>query len=202
MHRWGHIKCFRFDNGLPFGDPRRECMTPSALHLVARGCEVKFNPPRSPTRNAKVERNQGTTAKWADIKTSANFSTFYENLRYAVIVQREKYPTRVCNYQTRMKYYPALTKNPRKYNSLDFDKIRVYKKLAQGKWFRKVSSHGQIKIFGKVYQAGFKYRGQSIIVKLIIENEKPYWQCYNQNQEPIAKLFAENIADESYYKLH
>ncbi len=202
MYRWGHIKCFRFDNGLPFGDPRRECITPSALHLVARGCEVMFNPPRSPTRNAKVERNQGTTAKWADIKTSANFSIFYENLRYAVMAQREKFPSRVCENQTRLNYYPQLLKNIRKYDSLDFDKTRVYRKLAKGQWYRKVCSNGKINIFGKPYQAGFKFRGQSFLVKMIIEQGQPFWQCFDEKQEPTAKIFAENIADGSYFALN
>lgn len=201
MHRWGHIKCFRFDNGLPFGDPNRKCFTPCALNLVARGCEVLFNPPRSPTRNAKVERNQGTTGRWADAKNSADFSAFYDNLNYAVNAQREKFPSRVCDNLTRLQYYPQLESNSRKYNPLDFDEQRIYKKLAKAKWFRKVASNGLINIFGKAFSIGMKNNGQMVRVQLIVENNEPFWQCYDEKLQPIAKKHAVNLADGSYYHL-
>lgn len=201
MYRWGHIKCFRFDNGRPFGDPKRESRTACALHLIARDCQVMFNPPRSPTKNAKVERCQGTTGKWSDPKNCKNIEELRTALEFAVQTQRERYRSRVCNGKTRMQYYPELATNPRRYNPLDFDINRVFRYLETGKWYRTVSSVGQISIFGRLYQAGFKHKGKDLIIKFRLENGQPYWLGYDKKQCLVAKLLAQNFADGSYMDL-
>ena len=92
-----------------------------------------FNPPRTPTKNAKVERCQGTTGKWADAANSENLEIFRANLDYAVRAQRETYKTRVCNGKTCMEYYSQLKTNIRRFNCQDFEKQRVLKFLQKGK---------------------------------------------------------------------
>lgn len=201
MYRWGHINCFRFDNGRPFGDPKRENRTALALHLIARDCQVMFNPARSPTKNAKVERCQGTTGKWSDPKNCKNLEQLRKSLEFAVWAQRERYPSRVCEKKTRMQYYPELGTNPRRYNPQDFDLNRVFRYLEKGTWYRTVSSVGQISLFGKRYQAGFKHKNKDLVIKFRIEDKKPYWLCYDKSQQVVAKLFAQNIADASYMDL-
>ena len=202
MYRWGFIKCFRFDNGLPFGDPKRERLSACALHLIARGCQVKFNPLRTPTKNAKVERCHGTTSRWADAKNAKNFQEFYENLNYAVIAQRERLPSRVCNHLTRIEFYPQLFSNSRKYNPADFDKNRVFRALTKTVFYRKVSKASQISIYGKTYTVGGKHnRGKKLTISLITKNNKPYWQCLNENKELVKQIFAQNLDDETYFKL-
>ena len=202
MYRWGFIKCFRFDNGLPFGDPKRERFTSCALHLIARGCQVKFNPPRTPTKNAKVERCQGTTGRWADAKQSKDFKEYYKNLNYAVIAQRERLPTRVCNHLTRIEFYPKLLSNPRRYNPRDFDKKRVFRILAGIKFYRKVSKVGQIDIYGKRYSVGStKNSRKKLTITLIIKNDKPYWYCVDENKKFIKQILAQHLEDETYFKL-
>lgn len=202
MYRWGHIKCFRFDNGRPFGDPKRETFSPLALHLVARGCEVLFNPPRTPTKNAKVERCQGTTGKWADAANSENLEIFRANLDYAVIAQREAYKTRVCNGKTRMEYYPQLKTNIRKFNRQNFEGQRVLKFLEKGKWYRKVSAVGQISLFSAKYQVGFQYKNQELSIKLSIEDNMATWLCYDDKQNLIQQLPATNLNDGSYFNCY
>ena len=202
MYRWGFIKCFRFDNGIPFGDPKRERLTSCALHLIARGCQVKFNPPRTPTKNAKVERCQGTTGRWADAKRSKNFQEYYKNLNYAVIAQRERLPSRVCNHLTRIESYPQLLSNPRKYSPSDFDKKRVFKILTETKFYRKVSKPGQINIYGKRYTvSGKENRGKKLTITLIIKNNQPFWHCEDENKILIKQILAQNIDDGTYFKL-
>jgi len=201
MYRWGYIRCFRFDNGRPFGDPRRENITPCALNLIARGCEVKFNSPRRPTQNAKVERCQGTTGRWADAKRSADIDEFQENLEYAVIAQRERLPTRVCQGITRAQCYPGLFKNPRRYNPCDFDLRRVFQHLAKGKWHRKISKVGQLEMFAERYQVGYAHRRKSVSVVLKMEGQKPYWYCSDKTQTFLAKVYAKNIANGNYLNL-
>lgn len=201
MYRWGHINCFRFDNGRPFGDPQRQVLSPCALNLIARGCEVKFNPPRTPTKNAKVERSQGTTGNWSDAGSCEDHEHFSKSLDYAVVAQRERSKTRVCKGLTRAQFYPELFTNPRKYNPTDFDPQRIFKYLAKGTWHRTVSQIGRTLMFGFMYQVGYRHRGKKIVVKLEIDNHQPFWCFYDENQQLLNKLLAGNIASGTYYDL-
>jgi hypothetical protein len=201
MHRWGHIGCFRFDNGLPFGDPQKVRRTPCALNLVARGCGVVINPVCTPTRNAKVERCQGTTGRWGDAGSCENIEEFAQALEYAVTAQRERLKTRVCKGRARMEFHPGLATNPRKYDGQDFDLHRVFKYLERGLWHRRVSKVGQTVIFGKKYQVGFQFRNQPITIKCKVIDSKPYWLCFDEQQVLIKNLLAQNIWDGSYLDL-
>lgn len=201
MQKWGHISCFRFDNGRPFGDPKRESLTPCALHLIARGCDVLINPPRTPTKNAKVERSQGTTGKWSDAKSCTSLEELRSNLDYAVIAQRERLKTRVCKGLTRAEYYPELFTNPKKYDPEDFDIQRIFQHLTQGKWYRTVHQNGQTDMFGQYYQVGFKYGKQNIIVKLEMVEQIPFWSFYDENFNLLKRLKPINLLDGSYLKI-
>jgi len=201
MYRWGHIKCFRFDNGRPFGDPKRETLSPCALNLIARGCQVMFNPPRRPRKNSKVERSQGTTGRWSDAKSCQDIEAFRVALDYAVIAQRERLKTRVCNKKTRAEYYPQLFTNPRRYNSQDFDIQRVLEFLKKGQWYRTVSQVGQVNMFAKTYQVGYPYRNQRVAVRMEVHQQKPHWCFYDDKKVLLRKCFAENIANETYFNL-
>lgn len=202
MRRWGHVACFRFDNGRPFGDPKRETVSPLALHLVARGCDVMFNPPRTPTGNAKVERCQGTTGRWADAASCPDIETFRENLEYAVVAQRERLKTRVCNKLTRMEAYPGLMTNPRKYDGRDFDPRRVYRLLSKGLWYRKVSKMGQVSLFGQRFQLGLSHRGKEVSLKLTVNEGKLMWNCFDEGQSLIKQLEAGALTDSSYFSFN
>lgn len=162
LFRWGFIGCFRADNGAPFGDPTRSA--PSALHLCLRGfgIQVKVNPPRSPRKNAKVERAQGTTYRWADPATCADYEAFQHRLNEVVVEQREEFQTRVCHQQTRAQYYPALFDNSQKFHPDGFFAHLIYEYLATGHWQRKVSKDGTTRLLGQNYQVGRKYRGQAV----------------------------------------
>lgn len=201
MHRWGHIKCFRFDNGLPFGDPKRMRRTPCVLNLIARDCQVIINPPRTPTKNAKVERCQGTTGRWSDAKSCENLEEFRQTLQYAVVAQRERLKTRVCEGMNRITYYPQLKTNIRKYNSQDFDSLRVFKYLEKGRWTRLISISGQIRIFSKRYHIGNQFKGLEITIKCKVIENQPYWLCYDEQQVLIKTILAVNIADETYFNI-
>lgn len=199
LFRWGFIETFRADNGFPFGDPSRQSLSALNLLLRALGICVKLNPPRSPTKNAKVERNQGTTARWADPANCEDYLDFQQKLNQAVLDQRENFPSRVCQNQTRAVRYPDLFRNTRRFHAADFDLQRVFDFLEKGAWQRKVSSTGEAAIFGKTYQIGFKHRGKQIMAGM--DAKARTWVFKDEGGAIICSFHASNITEENLYRL-
>jgi transposase InsO family protein len=191
MFRWGFIPVFRVDNGSPFGDPSRQAMSALHLHLLALGVRLKLNPPRSPTKNAKVERNQGTTARWADPSNCTDYLHLQQNLNQAVIDQRENFETRTCKGKTRAEKYPALFENPKRFHPDDFDANRVYATLAKGSWQRKVSAQGVVTLFSQTYQVGFKHRHTTVTANFSEQTNE--WVFKNKRGEIITSKSARNL---------
>ena len=197
MFRWGFIPVLRVDNGSPFGDPSRQALSGLNLHLMALGIRLKLNPPRSPTKNAKVERNQGTTARWADPTTCADYIELQRNLDQAVVDQRENYRTRTCGGKTRAEKYPALFTNPKRFHSNDFDAKRVYGKLAKGSWERKVSAQGAVTLFTKTYQVGLKHRHITVTASFCADSMQ--WHFKNKRGDLLKSCVAENLDHNSIF---
>lgn len=195
MHRWGFIKCFRFDNGRPFGSPDLDTVTPAAFVLAALGCRLIFNKPRSPTQNAKVERNQGTTSRWAPAGNCADLATFQQALDEAVIIQRERYKTRVCQGQTRLAAFPKLASNTRRYDARSFCLRKAYVYLGRFTFVRRVAAHGQIGLLGKRYQVGGHNRGKQVRIGLITKMGKPVWIVSDAAGQILERLVARHLAD-------
>jgi hypothetical protein len=162
--------------------------------LVALGCEVVFNQPRCPTQNAKVERNQDTTARWADISQCQTVADFQESLNQAVIDQRENYPTRVCGGKTRIAAYPELNTNPRRYDPRNFDAQRAYRFIANYSFARIVSKNGQLSLLGHRYQVGGCHRGKKIVAKLKTKLGVPVWEIKDREDHTITRLIARSLA--------
>lgn len=191
MFRWGFIGVLRVDNGSPFGDPSRQAMSGLHLHLLALGIRLKLNPPRSPTKNAKVERNQGTTARWADPRSCADYRQLQQSLNQAVLDQREHYGTRTCQGKTRAETYPALFNNPQRFHPNDFEAKRVYETLAKGSWQRKVSAQGAITIFTQTYQVGLQHRHSTITAYFCASSQE--WVFKNKRGITLKTSIAKNL---------
>lgn len=193
MFRWGFINCFRVDNGAPFGEPTRQALSPLHLRLCASGILVQLNPARSPKSNAKVERSQGTTSRWAEPCKCANCLELQQRLDEVAEAQRELLRTRACNGMTRAERYPALLSNHKRFHPGDFEVRRVYRLLSKGTWQRKVSAQGSTEVFGKAYQVGYKYRGQEIDVKF--DAESVSWHFKAKNGELLKTIQADNLGE-------
>jgi hypothetical protein len=193
MFRWGFISFFRADNGAPFGEPTRQAFSALYLLLCALGIGVKLNPPRTPTKNAKVERNQGTTARWAQPHQCADYLDLQQKLDQAVLIQRELYPTRTCKGKTRLEAFPQLLSNPKRFHLADFDLNRVLKHLAGGTWQRTISSQGATNMFGQKYQVGYPFRGLDITV--YFDPENTHWVFKDKRGKIIKSLPATNLTE-------
>lgn len=191
MWRWGRVSWLRVDNGSPFGDPTRQALSMLHLCLTAHGIGLQVNPPRRPTRNAKVERNQGTTSRWAEPHKCSDYQQLQEQLNRAVEDQREHYPTRVCAYQTRVEAHPKLLRKLIPFDPKDFELARVYRLLAKGRWKRKISDRGSVNLFWQNYQLGRAKRGQTVFVQLNDQTMEWIFFDLKGNQlsvKPIKKL--------------
>jgi hypothetical protein len=197
MFRWGFIPTFRADNGLPFGDPSRQALSALNLHLLGLGIQVKLNPPRSPVKNAKVERNQGTTVRWADPAACADYIAFQLQLNRAIEDQREHYPTRTCQGATRAQTFPALFDKMKRFHPETFEVQRVYKHLGKGSWERKVSSQGVIALFARDYQVGFKHRNTTINV--VFDPIDVKWVFKNKKGEVMKREHPKNLSHEEIF---
>lgn len=193
LWRWGRIFYLRVDNGSPFGDPSRQAFSTLHLCLVAHGVHLKLNPARSPTKNAKVERSQGTTARWSEPQKCENYHHLQVQLDQVVLIQREEYPTRVCQGKTRIIAYPGLHSNPHPFDSKDFDLRRVYRLLAKGRWNRKASDRGVVTHFGQKYQ--IKFRNRNKRVQVIFDPCRVEWIFKNQQNQILIRLAAKGLSE-------
>lgn len=197
LFRWGFIGTFRADNGAPFGDPSRQALSPLHLHLVALGIRVRLNPPRTPTKNAKVERNQGTTSRWAIPANCSDYLELQAKLNQAVIDQRENYPTRTCQGQTRIMKYPELQHNIERFHPDDFCIHRLHEFLSKGCWRRKVSAQGVITLFTENYHVGYSHRGKPVNATLNWETQE--WEFKDDRGQLLNSIPIKNLSQKSVF---
>ncbi len=155
FEQWGLPQAIKIDNGRPFGDPKRLQIPMLPLWLVGYGIKPIWNRAAQPTDNAKVERAQATTANWVDLETCSDLADLRAKLTEVILTQRERYPVRRLNEQTRQQAYPALDNPLRQFDVADFDYQRVLNFLQSRCWHRKTSKIGVISFY---YQRWFLSR--------------------------------------------
>lgn len=179
-------KSIRVDNGKPLGDPQRKSITLLGLWLTGLGIKVIYNPPRQPTKNAKVERMQQTTKNWAAIKKCKNSKQLIEQLEAVIEMQREHYPVTRLGGKTRLSAFPEILDNPRKYNDNLFDIQRVHLELSKWIFVRQISAHGQFSLYDQIYYLGQKYINQNISIKF--DAQLISWKIYNSKGDFIKNI--------------
>lgn len=199
LFRWGFIPVFRADNGSPFGDPSRQALSILHMHLLALGIRIKLNPPRSPVKNAKVERSQGTTCRWAEPALCTDFIALQHRLNQAIEDQREHYPSRTCKGATRAQTHPTLFSNPKRFHPDCFDTQRLYKHLSKGTWERKVSAYGILSLFNAKYQVGYDLRRQTIYISF--DPNLKHWVLQNAKGDLLKTIIPKNLSDQNILSL-
>lgn len=190
--KWGCPKCLRIDNGQPLASPEPSTTSALALCLIAYGIRVHTNRPGVPQQNAKVERQQGTSMRWAEVKQCQTLQEAQNKINQAVIIQRQLYPVSRLKGQTRVQVFPQLLEKQHPWENATFDAQRVYDFLAQKQYVRKVSSNGQITHFAHKPRIGAAYQGQTVCLKF-----NPFtlnWEVYAPNGDFIKSIQAEYLA--------
>lgn len=192
FHRWGCPKRLRVDNGEPLASPKHSTTSALALCLLAYGISVQTNRPGVPQQNGKVERQQGTSMRWAEVKRCATLQEAEQKVKQAVIIQREQYPVSRLKGKTRLQTFPELLQKQRHWEQAIFDAQRVYDFLAQKQYMRKVSMNGQITHFAHKLRIGTAYCGQAVCLKF--NSFTMHWQAYAANGEFIKSIPADYLS--------
>jgi len=193
FQKWGKPGAFRVDNGEPLGNPKNtNTPTSFALWLIAHGIKMIWNAPKCPQQNGKVERMQGTSMRWAEIKSCETLEQVQNKLDWAIQIQTFKYPVSRLNNRTRIQAFPSLKTGQRPWRLTDIDAQLVFDFLAKKKYIRKVSSNGQITHFGQKPTIGAKFKSQ--YVSLTFNPIKRIWYVFDAKGNHIKTLKANNIA--------
>lgn len=199
LHRWGLPQAMKFDNGQPFADTTANMIPPLALWLLGIGIELIYNRPNSPQANAKVERCQGTSARWAEPGQTASAAQLKHRLEEVCHDHVFRYPTRVCSGKTRIVCFPELLENPRLFQPEQFDLSKVMDFVARGTYVRSVSKTGQIAIFKARHCLGQKFKYQEVTLKF--DPHHCEWVVYDRNGTMLKKFKATNLTKENILNL-
>lgn len=155
----------RTDNGLPFGVPTRDVIPIMSLWLAAWGILPILNRPRRPQDNAKVERNQGTLSRWAEVYQCRSLEQMQEHLDVAATMQRDFSPVDRLGKKARIDVFKDLYATSRPFNQAVFDEHKAYALLAKAVYPKKVSAGGTTTVYNKPFQVGAQHKGKTILVR-------------------------------------
>ncbi len=190
--RWGLPDRVRVDNGYPWGTPR-ELPSEVSLWLIGPGVEPIWNPPARPARNPKVERCNGLTQQWGELRTCTGWRQAARRLEWAGRVQREEYPA--IRGRPRIEAFPAPRAPRRAYQRAGeraaWDLARVGAFLARGCWRRLVDCIGRISIYGHGRSIGRPRAGREVLLRF--EASSRLWVVSDPNGEEIKRLPATEL---------
>jgi len=155
----------RTDNGEPFGVPTRDVIPIMSLWLLAWGITPILNRPRRPQDNAKVECNQGTASRWAEVYKCQSMEQMQEHLDDVCAFQRDHFPVKRIGKLSRSQVFKDLYIVARPFEQARFEEQRAYNYLAQAIYPRKVSSGGKTTIYNKPFQVGAQHKGKTVFAK-------------------------------------
>lgn len=196
--RWGKCGAMRVDNGLPLGTPKKQTTSPLALWLIGHDVDMIFNPPHRPQSNAKVERMQDISCRWAEVDSATGLAHLHERLSQEAIVQRAGLGVSRMGYLTRLECFPELETSRRPWRPQDFEPGRVYGFLAKKVYVRVVSKVGQITLFSQRISVGQRHRGK--YVHICLDADAYTWKVFD-GQDLIESMPAHNLARERLLNL-
>jgi hypothetical protein len=191
---WGQPGSMRVDNGAPFGSPTGYAPPPLSLWLIGKGVNMIWNKPYRPTQNAKVEKLQDTTSRWAEVSKAQNTQQLQERLEQIVTLQREHYPVHRLGGKTRLQAFPALLSGKRPYRPADFQLERVWAFFHQCVYTRRLSNKGVLTHFNEQTCIGAAYKNQWAQVRLTADGQS--WEVL------VGDKVVKTIADTHLTKEH
>lgn len=197
--QWGMPLAIRTDNGDPFGVPTRDVIPIMSLWLLAWGITPILNRPRRPQDNAKVESNQGTVSRWAEVYECQTLEQMQERLDDACALQRDRYPVKRIGKASRSDVFGDLYTIVRPFELAIFDEQKAFHYLAQAVYPRKVSSGGSTDIYRKSFQVGAAHKGKTVFVKFDPDNIG--WLFFDQHGNLLKMIPDPRFSRENLFNL-
>jgi transposase len=151
------------DHDSAFFDNTSASPYPSHLHLwlTALDIQVVFIQKAPPLEHARIERNHQTISAQAITgQTWSSLPALWQGLDQRREFLNTRYPSRTLQYQAPLEAYPQAAHSGRPYRpeweEQMLDLQRVHALLAQGRWFRETSCHGEFWLGLQRYNAGNK----------------------------------------------
>lgn len=188
----------KVDNGRPFGDPKLELVPPLALWLIGLGIKVIWNPPATPQDNGVVERSQGVMGNWTEFAKCIDTDDLQHRLWKEAEFHNLYFPIRRKGNKTRIRLFPKLLHTGKEWAPHGFKLNRVLIFLAKADWERKVSSIGQISIYGQRFSVGVQFKHQKVSIKLNPRNN--LWNIFDANGELI-KTYPSPFSEKNIWNL-
>lgn len=200
FQQWGLPAAIRTDNGEPFGVPTRDVIPILSLWLVAWGIKPILNRPSRPQDNAKVESNQGTASRWAEVYKCQNLEQMQQQLDQACLIQRNHFPVKRIGKTTRNEVFKDLYTPARPFEEACFNEKNAYAYLAKAVYPRKVSTVGSVSIYGKPFQVGAKHKGITVFVKFDPDNIQ--WLFLDQHGNLVVSISDLRFSKENLFNLN
>ena len=171
FQHWGMPSAIKMDRGLPFGMPSGVFYSRLYLWLCGLGVEGIINRAKTPTDNAKVERSHGVLANWVELKKIYSFEELTLKLPRQVLIQRDKYPTKITGGKSRREYF-KLYPHPIPQLIPPFDIQKIYERIKPGHWGRTCSERGQVHFLGQRWGLGTAWKHRAVQITLDVNKAK------------------------------
>jgi transposase InsO family protein len=196
--KYGLPEHFALDHDSVYYDNTSASPYPTSFHLwlIGLGVEVTFGRQGQPTDQATVERSHQTLTGQALVgQTLTDDAAIQAALNDRLEFLAYRYPSRTLAGQPPLVAYPEAIHSGRPYrpewelNLLDMQ--RVYRYLAQGRWFRQVSPQGQFSLGGHYYGLGVTFGSQ--MIEITFDPNTCEFICQSEDAQHSARLPARGL---------
>jgi hypothetical protein len=167
--RYGLPERVSLDHDSVFYDNASASPYPTTLHLwlIALGIDVRFIKQPPPTEHSVIERGHQTMNQQAVAgQAFADGSALQQSLLDRLDFLNLRFPSRSLDGQPPLVACPEAQHSGRPYrleweeDMLDMQRVDTY--LAQGRWFRRTSSQGQLSLGAHRYSVGNRLNDQTV----------------------------------------
>ena len=122
-------------------------------------------------------------ANWTEYKKCKDTFHLQTRLWREADFYNYHFPIKRHQRRKRIEIFPQLGRTNRQWNPSDFKLNRVLIFMAKGQWERKVSSNGQVSLYGQRFSVGLAYKHQIVSFKL--NPRKNVWDIFDDKGELI-----------------
>jgi transposase InsO family protein len=192
---WGLPDRIGIDHDSVFYDNDNPSPFPTRFHLwlIALGIELAFGRKGFPTDQAVTERShQLWYQQVIQGQTFPNWQSLYRALKERRYFLNHQLPCAPLGNIACAKAYPQIYK-PRRPYRLEWEEEmlkveRIYEYLAKSRWFRLVSSVGEVNLGGKPYGVGKSWARNQIEITFDPEIKKLVFYNHHRKEKKVAEL--------------